>query len=99
MLRTNLTHRRFAPCVALFAALLSAAAGRAALAVGAAEVAKALDSITADELKRHVEVLADDTLEGRQAGSRGGAAAANYLAKAFEAGGLATAGDGQSYFH
>lgn len=99
MLRTTLAHRRFAPFVLLLLGLLSAAVGQTALAVGAADVAKALDSITAEELKRHVEVLADDTLEGRQAGSRGGAAAANYLAKTFEAGGLAPAGDGQSYFH
>jgi peptidase M28-like protein/PDZ domain-containing protein len=100
MLRTTLAHRRFAPLQWLSAVLiLLAVLGRAALAVEAADVAKAVNSITTEELKRHVDVLADDTFEGRQAGSRGGAAAANYLAKAFEAGGLATAGDGQSYFH
>ncbi len=33
----------------------------------------ALTSITAGELGHHVDVLADDTFEGRQAGSRGGA--------------------------
>jgi hypothetical protein len=66
--------------------------------VEAAELVKALDSITTEELKRHVEVLADDTFEGRQAGSRGGMAAGNYLAKAFADAGLAPAGEGGSYF-
>jgi hypothetical protein len=94
-----LAHRRFALLALPLAALvLLRPVERAALAVEAADVAKAVNSITTEELKRHVDVLADDTLEGRQAGSRGGLAAGNYLAKAFEAGGLAPAGDGQSYF-
>ncbi len=69
-----------------------------ALAVEAADLATALDSITSQELKRHVDVLADDTFEGRQAGSRGGMAAGNYLAKAFAEAGLKPAGEGGSYF-
>lgn len=36
-------------------------------------------SITTDELRDHLFLLADDTLEGREAGSRGGYAAAKYL--------------------
>ena len=39
----------------------------------------ALESITAADLTRHVTMLADDRLEGREAGSRGGQAAAHYL--------------------
>ena len=39
----------------------------------------ALESITADDLKGHVEYLADDALQGREAGRRGGRAAGNYL--------------------
>ena len=39
----------------------------------------ALESITAGELKRHVDYLADDALEGREAGKRGGRAAGDYL--------------------
>ena len=38
-------------------------------------------SITVSELHGHVGVLADDTLEGREAGSRGGRAAAKYLSE------------------
>jgi len=39
----------------------------------------ALESISADELKLHVDYLADDKLEGREAGRRGGLAAGGYL--------------------
>ena len=59
----------------------ASAADRSALSLAAA-------SITKEELKQHVDVLADDTLEGREAGSRGGRAAGNYLLKAFETKGL-----------
>jgi len=51
----------------------------AAWAADASSLSAALNSITADELKQHVSVLADDTLEGREAGSRGGQAAGNYI--------------------
>jgi hypothetical protein len=42
-------------------------------------LASAVDSITTDELYKHVEVLADDVYEGRSAGSRGGRAASQYI--------------------
>ncbi|MEX2137677.1 MAG: M20/M25/M40 family metallo-hydrolase [Pirellulales bacterium] len=67
------------------------AAERAALAV-------ARESITSSELKRHVEVLADDSFEGREAGSRGGRAASLYLAREFERHKLKPAGDQGTYF-
>ncbi len=44
----------------------------------------ALESITADELLAHVEVLAADAYEGRESGSRGGRAAAAYLVEQLE---------------
>ncbi len=47
----------------------------------AAAATAAAHSITSSELKRHVEVLADDSFEGREAGSRGGHAAGIYLRK------------------
>jgi S1-C subfamily serine protease len=40
----------------------------------------ALESIRADRLGRNVEQLADEAMEGREAGTRGGLAAAQYLA-------------------
>jgi len=39
----------------------------------------ALDSIRQDELKQHVDYLADERLEGREAGTRGGQMAGDYL--------------------
>ena len=54
--------------------------------------AAALESIKADELRKHVGVLADDTFEGRQEGSRGGRAAGMYLMQHLEKAGLKGAG-------
>ncbi|MBW8883333.1 MAG: M28 family peptidase [Planctomycetia bacterium] len=84
-------HISLAALMSLLTIASSQAADRAALATAAA-------SITKDELKTYVDVLADDTLEGRETGSRGGRAAANYLFKAFEKLGAAPAGDGGTYF-
>ncbi len=50
-----------------------------ALNANEALMTRARATITSDEIKAHVDVLADDTFEGREAGSRGGRAAANYL--------------------
>jgi hypothetical protein len=54
-------------------------------------LAAAMDSITADECYKHVEVLADDVYEGREAGSRGGHAAAKYIERQLAPYGLAPA--------
>ncbi len=42
-------------------------------------MASAIHSITSAELRHHVDTLASDTMEGREAGTRGGRAAAGYL--------------------
>src|SRR5262245_28913751 len=77
----------------LHVSLLARASGadRSSLALAAA-------SITTEELKGHVDVLADDTFEGREAGSRGGHAAARYVLQAFERHGATPAGESGSYF-
>ena len=67
-------------CVAVLVCLLPAAA-RAEKSHG---YRMAFESISADDLKEHVDVLADDVFEGREAGSRGGRAAATYLRKTIE---------------
>ena len=76
-------------CLIAFTAAPAAAADRA-------ELAAAVQSITTDDLERHVEALADDSFEGREAGARGGRAAGVYLAREFErhvlAGGAADGG-------
>ncbi len=69
------------------------------IAAGAADAAerKALDSISAQELGEHVDVLADDSFEGREAGSRGGQASSIYLMKEMKRLQLRGAGDQGSY--
>ena len=52
----------------------------------------ARSSITTSELHGHVSVLADDMLEGREAGSRGGRAAAKYLVLRLKEAGLQPGG-------
>ncbi|HEY1786334.1 MAG TPA: M20/M25/M40 family metallo-hydrolase [Pirellulales bacterium] len=54
--------------------------------------------ITTDAVKHHVEVLADDTFEGREAGSRGGRAAGLYIVKQIEAAGFPGGGVKESYY-
>jgi len=54
-------------------------------------------SITEDELLAHVGVLADDMLEGREMGSRGGRAAAKYILQKLQEAGLAPAGPNQRF--
>jgi hypothetical protein len=79
--------------------VLCAALAQAAV-VHAAETitAGALSSITAADLRRHAERLADDTLEGREAGSRGGHAAGHYLGREFQRLKLAGGAASHSYY-
>ena len=51
------------------------------------------DSSTAQRVSTLLGVIADDSMEGRDTGSRGGAAAARYIAAQFERAGLQPAGD------
>ncbi|MDA1054864.1 MAG: M20/M25/M40 family metallo-hydrolase [Planctomycetota bacterium] len=70
-------------------------------AVQGAELAalhRAAASITASELQGHVDVLADDSFEGRESGSRGGRAAGMYLLKQLEQRGLRGGGDDAGFF-
>ncbi len=57
----------------------------------------ALDSIRQDELKEHVDYLADERLEGREAGTRGGRAAGEYLIGQLARLGLRPAGSDGAY--
>ncbi|MCI0333814.1 MAG: M20/M25/M40 family metallo-hydrolase, partial [Planctomycetes bacterium] len=60
-------------------------------------MAAAIDSISAAECYEHVEKLADDVYEGREAGSRGGHAAARYILRQLEPYGLTPAGTNGKY--
>jgi len=55
-------------------------------------------AIDAGDLRRHVEVLASNEMEGRLTGTVGERLASAYVASAFEALGLEPAGDDGSYF-
>jgi hypothetical protein len=58
----------------------------------------AAETITKDELKDFVDVLADDTFEGRETGTRGGHAAAAFLVKQLTELKLTPAGDRGSFY-
>ena len=53
---------------------------------------KSQATILREEIKQHAEVLADDTMEGREAGSAGGRSAATYIMRAVSEAGLQPAG-------
>ncbi len=60
--------------------------------------AAALASITTDQARAHVQVLADDTFEGREAGSRGNRAAGIYIVDLLKKWGLKPAGTAGTYY-
>lgn len=96
MTRTELELRGFALVLAVLASVI--AIGQSTSAAERAELLAAVNSITKEEAKTFVDTLADDSFEGREAGSRGGRAAGNLLMKEMEKHGLIPAGDGQTYF-
>jgi Zn-dependent M28 family amino/carboxypeptidase len=64
----------------------------------APDVAVAMRGIDPERIRAHVKFLADDLLEGRGTGARGGDIAARYIAAQFALDGLEPAGDDGSYF-
>jgi Zn-dependent M28 family amino/carboxypeptidase len=57
----------------------------------------AMQNINPERIRAHVRFLADDLLEGRGTGQRGGDIAASYIATAFALNGLKPAGDNGTY--
>jgi hypothetical protein len=55
-------------------------------------------AIVPNAIRAHINFLASDTLEGREAGTRGYEIAAGYVAAQFEGAGAEPAGDGGTYF-
>ena len=84
------------PCIAGCTAAQVQAQGATAVNNAAARVAHAVDS---NSLRAHLEFLADDALEGRRPGTRGGELAAKYIAAQFRRLGLEPAGDSGTYYH
>ena len=62
------------------------------------EVTNALKQFTTEGLWAHIEFLADDKLEGREAGTPGYDQAAKYVASRFKKLGLAPGGDNNTYY-
>src|SRR6516165_7273360 len=58
---------------------------------------QAMAAINPENIRWHVKFLADDLLEGRGTGQRGGDIAAEYIATQFELYGLKPAGEKHSY--
>jgi Zn-dependent M28 family amino/carboxypeptidase len=61
------------------------------------DVAASMRGIDAERIRAHVRFLADDLLEGRGTGARGGDIAARYIATEFALDGLKPAGDDGGY--
>ncbi|HWB42727.1 MAG TPA: M28 family peptidase [Gemmatimonadales bacterium] len=60
--------------------------------------ARVASALSADVLRGHLEFLADDALEGRAPGTRGGELAQKYLASQFRRLGLEPVGDDGTYY-
>jgi Zn-dependent M28 family amino/carboxypeptidase len=84
------------PYLTLAAILLSSAALAQAPIPPPVKSAEAI--INPENIRAHVRFLADDLLEGRGPGVRGGELAAKYIAAQFALDGLKPAGDNGSYF-
>ena len=82
----------------LVAMVCGLAAGQVLTAAEVSAFVSAMASIQAEDLTAHTDTLADDAFEGREAGTRGGKATANYLMKKLEGYGLKPGGDRGSYF-
>ena len=77
---------------AVFAVMLAASAG------GAEALSAAHSGIRAADAGRHIGVLADDSFEGREAGSRGGRAAAAYVVEQLQKLDVEPAGDAGTWY-
>ena len=98
MMRTLIAALSVVICAAPLAAQQGGRTGApaAGAASAAARVARAADTSV---MRAHLEFLADDALEGRAPGTRGGELAARYIAAQFRRLGLEPAGDSGSYLH
>ncbi len=59
---------------------------------------RAIESVTGAEIRRHMEVLAADDMQGREAGTKFYERAADYVVMHYKAAGLEPLGDDGSYF-
>lgn len=76
--------RKLPPAIPVFCGLIWLAIGSQGQAASASAVLAATSSITAEDAQSVVNTLADDSLEGRETGTRGGRAAGAYLGQQFQ---------------
>ena len=88
---------RWLPIVLLLVSLVARDA-QAAGQLSQRQLATAAASIRAEQLEKHCYTLADDALEGRRAGTRGGRTAANYLRNHLARWGYQGAGQDGDYY-
>lgn len=62
------------------------------------EIREAIDLVSEDSIRAHVEVLGSDSMEGRGTGTRGGREAAAYLSREVKRMGLKPMGDDGTYY-
>ncbi len=98
--RIGLTVKHFSLLLptAILIGLLWSCQSSQSTAADASAIAAAMDSITADDAQNYVNVLADDAMEGRETGSRGGRAAGSYLVQQFQQFHLRGSGANGGYF-
>jgi len=89
---------RLACLVGLMLGAAAAEAGAQQTGRAASPESRVARAVDPRVFRAHLEFLADDALEGRAPGTRGGAIAAKYIATQFERLGLEPAGDSGSYF-
>lgn len=78
-------------------AMVADAQPRAAGAAATSAAAKWVDKVDTASVRRHIGILAADSMEGRMTGSPGMEKAARYLEAQYKAAGLAPAGDSGTY--
>lgn len=83
--------------IAIMTLAIADAAAQGRQAPGDAALTRALAVPDTTTIRAHLEFLADDALEGRGAGARGGAIAARYIATQFQLMGLQPAAGGSYY--
>lgn len=85
------------PILPFLAVLALIPAGRPAAQQPGSQGARVAAALSANVLRGHLEFLADDALEGRAPGTRGGELAQKYIASQFRRLGLEPAGDSGTY--
>lgn len=78
-------------------ACIASGAGAQQQASGSAK--RVAEAVRPNVLRAHLGFLADDALEGRRPGTRGGDIAAKYIGAQFQRLGLEPAGDSGTYYH